>query len=403
MKLDAKSVASLGLGDKSDAIYFDEVLTGYGYRLRRGTGGRLLKSWIVQYRHGGSQRRMTIGNADVLSAEQARTAARKVLAEVELGRDPQGQRSERRDRDAVTVRSVVQEYLAAKDVRPATRRVITLYLTGPYFKPLHGVPVDQISRRDAAAALLAITRKHGKGTAVAARSALHAFFLWTTQMGLTELNPVAGTPQAKPTPARSRVLTDPELVAIWNACAELGDFGKIVRLLVLLPCRRGEVGGIRWSELAPDLSTWTLPAARAKNGRAITYPLLPMAREIVASIPKRAAERDQLFGARSADGFNDWHANKRQLDEKSGVSGWTIHDVRRSTATKMADIGIEPHIIEVLLNHHSGHKAGPAGIYNRSSYDRQVRAALAQWEDHVRSLVEGGERTVVAFASQSVS
>jgi integrase len=400
MKLDAKSVASLGLGDKSDAIYFDEVLTGFGYRLRQGAKGKLLRSWIVQYRHGGSQRRMTIGSADVLSAEQARAQAKKILAQVELGHDPQGLLSERRDRDTVTVRSQVQEYLAAKDVRPATRRVITLYLlTGPYFRGLHGMPVDQVTRRDVAALLVAITRKHGKATAVAARSALHAFFLWTTQMGLTEENPVVGTPQAKPGPARTRVLTDPELVAIWNAAAELGDFGKIVRLLILVPARRGEVGGLRWSELAPDLSSWTLPVARARNGREITYPLQPMAREIVASIPRRAG-RDQLFGARSADGFNDWHANKQLLDQKSAVSEWTIHDFRRSVATKMADIGIEPHVVEACLNH-SSFKKGVAGIYNRSSYDRQVRAALATWEDHVRSLVEGSERKLLPFPGAS--
>jgi hypothetical protein len=79
------------------------------------------------------------------------------------------------------------------------------------------------------------------------------------------------------------------------------------------------------------------------------------------------------------------------------VKPWRFHDLRRSVATGMADIGIAPHIIEAALNHISGHKAGVAGIYNRSSYEREVRNALAQWADHVRTLVEGGERKVVAF------
>jgi hypothetical protein len=60
----------------------------------------------------------------------------------------------------------------------------------------------------------------------------------------------------------------------------------------------------------------------------------------------------------------------------------------------MADLGIHPHIIETVLNHQSGHKAGPAGIYNRSSYANEVKAALALWADHIRTLVEGDERKV---------
>jgi len=89
---------------------------------------------------------------------------------------------------------------------------------------------------------------------------------------------------------------------------------------------------------------------------------------------------------------------KQALDARSGVTGWKLHDVRRSVATKMADIGVQPHVIEEILAHTSGHKRGVAGIYNRSSYEREVRAALALWEDHVRTLVEGGERNVLPYA-----
>ena len=77
---------------------------------------------------------------------------------------------------------------------------------------------------------------------------------------------------------------------------------------------------------------------------------------------------------------------------------FVLHDVRRSVATKMADLGIQPHIIEEILGHsRSGHKSGVAGIYNRASYAKEMRAALALWADHVRSLIEGGERKVLSF------
>ena len=69
------------------------------------------------------------------------------------------------------------------------------------------------------------------------------------------------------------------------------------------------------------------------------------------------------------------------------MSGWVVHDIRRSVATGMADIGIAPHIIEQILNHQSGHKGGVAGIYNRSSYAAEKAAALVRWAEHVASII----------------
>jgi integrase len=192
---------------------------------------------------------MTVGSADVFSPEQARTAARKVLAKVDLGEDPQGDRSARRDKDKLSFRSVVAEYIEAKrdDIRPTTLRHITGYLArGPYFKLLHGMPIDRITRRDVAALLVSIARHNGKPTADQARRKISALFSWAMKMGLVEHNPVIGTVQQKPSPARSRVLSDQELTAIWNACDGSNDFSRIVRLLLLLPCRRQEIGGMAW-------------------------------------------------------------------------------------------------------------------------------------------------------------
>jgi integrase len=120
-----------------------------------------------------------------------------------------------------------------------------------------------------------------------------------------------------------------------------------------------------------------------------------MAMEIIHSVP-RIAGRDHLFGERSDLGFTAWDA-KRDFDAKLGdkVAEWTLHDCRRAAATGMADIGVPPHIIEATLNHISGHKVGVAGVYNRSSYEREVRNALALWADHIRTIVESGERKIL--------
>jgi integrase len=402
MKLDAKTVAALDLGGRQDVIHFDSALPGFGFRLRLGANGKVLRSWIVQYRRGGTSRRLLLGSFEVLGVEQARAMAKKALGRVANGEDPQADRTTRRDKDRVNLRSMIDEYLLQKQsqVRKRTMEEVKRYLTGDYFKPLHGMPIDKVSRRDVAGRLVVITREHSSIAAARARATLSAFFVWAMQSGLVEANPVIGTLKPKDTKPRERVLNGAELAAIWCGCKD-DDYGRIVRLLILLGARRGEIGGMCWREFDLEKASWTLPVARSKNGRAHTLPLMPMALAIIRQIPQMVS-RNQLFGER-ANRFTAWARNKTTLDERSSVTGWTVHDIRRSVATGMADIGIGPHIIEAVLNHYSGHRAGPAGVYNRSSYEREVRAALALWEDHVRTLVEGGERKVLHIAPHAAT
>ena len=398
MKLDQKAVAALDLpAGKSDAIYFDDALPGFGCRLRRGAAGRVLKSWVVQYRRGGRRtRRALLGSAEVLGAEKARAAAKVLLAKVALGQDPQADKAARRRQDSQTLKALVDEFLAFKrpTIRPPTYVNLALYLRGPYFKPLHGMAVDTITRRDVAARLVAIGRKHGTIVASRARGALSGFYAWAMGHGLAESNPVVGTLKPQDAAPRDRVLSGAELAAIWRASGD-DAYGKVIRLLILTGCRRGEVGGMRWSELDLDRGLWSIPAARTKNKRPHVLPLMAMALEIIASVPRRLT-RDHLFGTSSIVGLRHWHA-KGDLDRRLGdvAAPWHVHDIRRSVATGMADLGVQPHVIEAVLNHQSGHRAGVAGTYNRSSYEREVRAALALWADHIRALVEGGERKVL--------
>ena len=99
-----------------------------------------------------------------------------------------------------------------------------------------------------------------------------------------------------------------------------------------------------------------------------------------------------MFG-RDDTGFQGWSKAKEKLDERmakaeKALPHWTPHDIRRSVATHMAEIGIQPHIIEAVLNHVSGHKAGIAGIYNRATYAYEKAQALELWARHVMALVE---------------
>jgi integrase len=399
MKLTAKAVNALTLPPgKTDVIFFDDQLPGFGFRLRLGAGVKVLKTWIVQYRRAGATRRMLLGSAEVLGTEAAREAAKKALGAVALGQDPQGDRAARRDADKNTLRKTVDEFLAVKrrELRPRSFIETARYLTGAYFKSLHGMPLDAIKRKDVAACIVRIARESSNPAASQARAKLSGLYSWAMTMGLVEANPVIGTHEPAPNKPRDRVLSDDELSAIWRACAD-DQFGKIVRLLILTGCRRQEIGGMCWSEVSADGAAWTLPATRSKNHRAHTLPLMPAMREILDSVP-RLINRDQLFGERADRGFTKWDVSKRELDQRSGVTDeWHLHDVKRSVATHMCDIGIAPHVVEQILNHQSGPRAGPAGVYNRSSYEREVRAALGLWQDHIRALVEGGERKVVNF------
>jgi integrase len=401
MKLTKKAVEALMLPDgKSDAIYFDDDLPGFGYRLRK-SGDKVGRSWVAQYRHAGQTRRITLGSAAVLTSEQARGEAKRILAQAALKQDPASERKRKASADRFTFSALAEQYLAAKkpDVRGRTFTEWQRYLqSSSYCGPLFNVPVDAISRRDIAARVLVIQREHGQVAAARARSALSGMYSWAMASGLTEANPTIGTPQPKAAPARDRVLTDQELLAIWRATEDETDFNRVVRLLITTAARRSEVGGLCWPELNPERTVWTIPAKRAKNGHQHEVPLGSLAREIIAGVPQ-VVDRDLLFGARNDSGFSSWAQHKKALDARLGdqVRPWVLHDLRRTCATRLCDLGTEPHHVATLLNHR-GHKAGVAGVYNRSKYQRAVENAVSLWDRHLRALIEGrDEGKVVAF------
>ena len=176
----------------------------------------------------------------------------------------------------------------------------------------------------------------------------------------------------------------PELRAIYEEAGKVGyPFGTIVRLLILTAQRRGEVSGLEWSELGLAAGVWTLPAARSKNGRSHALPLSPAALGLLRDVP-RLSDRF-IFPARGSDTttFSGWSKAKKELDSATGVADWTLHDLRRSTATRIASLGVAPHIVERILNHAGGTFAGVAGVYNRFEYTDEMRAALSLWESHL--------------------
>jgi len=381
---------------KRDDIRSDRDMPGLWLRLRAGSNGRTIRSWVIVYRVAGRSKRYLLGNAAHLTAPQARELARKKLAEVVLGNDPQATKA--KERQVGTLREVIGLYIDARTPswRENTRLLQTRLLTSSPFKPLHSIKVDRLTRADVASCTLTITKESGSPTALLARSALSSCLSWAVSQGLCEANAVIGSTVPERGRSRDRVLTNSELRAIWLACEGLGEYAAVVRLMILCAGRRQEIGGLRWDEIDRDAGTITISAARSKNHRALTLPLPALAWSILDNVP-RVDDRGCLFGVRGSSGFSMWAWAKRRLDARLGgaVAPFELRDLRRSTATHMADLGVQPHVIEQVLNHQSGHKAGTAGTYNRSSYEREVRAAMALWADHLIAMVEGDERKVV--------
>jgi integrase len=126
-------------------------------------------------------------------------------------------------------------------------------------------------------------------------------------------------------------------------------------------------------------------AARTKNKRPHVVPLPPMARELIESVFDIGS--DFVFTTTGASPVTGWTRIKRRLDARMGCAPWRLHDLRRTCATGMAEIGIAPHIVEAVLNHVSGAKASVAGVYNRATYAAEKKAALERWSAHVASVV----------------
>jgi len=300
MKLTQKAVVALTLPvGKTDHFEWDDELPGFGYRLRLAAGGKMNRTWTVQYRHGGATRRLLLGSAAVLGAVEARVMAKKALGRVANGEDPQADKLARRDKDAHTFKAAVADYLASKrrEVRPRSYTELVRYLGGGYFKPLHSLALDQITRKDVATRLTRITLEHSPIVAARARAKISALFSWALAHGLCEANPVVGTFAPKGGQPRERVLSDAELAAIWKACGD-DDHSRCIKLLILTGCRRQEIGGMAWSEFDFERGTWTLPAGRSKNGRAHTLPLLPAVLAVIEAVPHNGEARSALRPAR---------------------------------------------------------------------------------------------------------
>ena len=384
MKLTPKVAAQLASAPSGREIIFDDELPGFG--LRRGS------RWVFQYEFGSKSRRITFGRYPAIDVAKARAIAADLHAQVRLGQDPQGAKVDARARAGETFGACVERFLPwqQRRVRASSYKEVVRHLSRN-LAALHGLNIAAVDKRAIATQLTRLTAVCGPTQANRTRASLCKFLDWCCREGLIETNPATFT-NVNEERSRDRVLDDGEIFQIWNNLPD-SDYGIIVKLLILTGQRRDEIAALRWSEVDFASGEIRLPGERTKNHRAHVVPLSPLA---VALLEVQLVRHggDFAFG-RGRRGFNGIAKCKAALDSIVALPPWRTHDLRRAAATGMAELGVQPHIIEAVLNHVSGAKAGVAGIYNRASYEGEKRAALTLWADHVVALVEGRQRKVV--------
>ena len=225
----------------------------------------------------------------------------------------------------------------------------------------------------------------------------HPGLHWTIERGLIELSPADRVRPPSPKVERERVLTDPELRAVWQGSDRLGwPFGPLVQLMMLTAQREGEVAAMRWADLDLEVGIWTLTSAQTKARRQHLVPLSSAAVGILQAQPRMS---DFVFPGRRTDGARPvcgFSKAKVRLDRICGVTGWVFHDLRRTASTVMAQLKVPPHVVEKITNHSSAGVAGPMGkIYQRYDYLEERRAALDLWAETLLRIVPTGSRCEV--------
>jgi integrase len=254
-----------------------------------------------------------------------------------------------------------------------TYRPSSLYQTQHLLKklePLYGKKLGAVTTHD----LFAIIDRQKRVAANLTFGAARTFFRFCARRRLIEKSPLQDLGKPHKTQSRSRILTDDELRAVWQAANQYGQFGVIVQLCALTGQRRGELSSVRPEWIVGN--TLTIPASSTKNNRQHSIPCGKLTLELLSKCP---------FS------FNSWSKNKASLDRMTRVTGWTIHDLRRTYATNMARLGVPVQVVEKLLNHTSGTHGGIVGVYQRYDYMPEMREAVERYEAHLAKLLKNVE------------
>lgn len=417
-KLTDRMLASMKLEPgKKDRLVFDATCPGLGVRLTaKGT-----KSFIVQWTDPATRRKMreALGVWGGLTLDQARDAARARLGAVAKGIDVRAQRQRQRieaEREraesALTLGALVSEWaalhLAHRRPRYAAEaeRAIRYSLTD-----LLARPAARITKTEAVNALDKLAEAGAPTMAGRTMAYARACFRWAEKRGKVAGNPFADLPISHGATERDRVLTDAELAEVWMAAGRMDyPFGPFFKVAALTLQRREEIAGMKWTELASDMTMWTIPASRMKNGKPHDVHLSAAAREVLGTVP-RIEGSDYVFTTTGDTAVSGFSRAKARLDaavlrarmEAAPMTGkmapWRLHDLRRTGVSRLAQMGVDSIVADKLLAHKPAKLRGVAAVYQRHDFAAERARALDAWGEHVLRCASGASATsnVVGF------
>jgi integrase len=370
---------------KSDVVYWDAASPGFGVKVT--PKGR--KVFIVLYRTGGAGsklRKYTIGPYGRVTLHQARVAAQKVFAAKLEGRDPVAEKRESKRRAvADLVEDLLETFIAQRLSQNRSAAETSRLLRREIGKPWAGRSIHTIGKRDVVEVVSTIVQRGAPGAANKTLKSLKTFLRWCVGQAVLDQSPAEDVPLPMKEVARDRVLSDIELCQVILAARKIGGpYGAIVEFLALTGQRREEVACLHWEELDLAQRIWTIPKLRTKNAKVHIVHLSSQALGVLKHADQRGPLVFTLLGTKP---FQDFTHAKRRLDQLSGVTGWRLHDLRRTCVSGMARLGIAPHVADKILNHQAGTISGVAAVYQRHEFLSERRQALDLWGAHVGAIL----------------
>jgi integrase len=362
--------APLPQSPKDREIYWDSTQPGFGLVVT----AKGERRYVVQYRVGHRSRRLHLRQG--LSLNDARKEAKKHIGDVARGLDPINEREKAQERRGNTFQAIADEYLAvgktAKGGKLRSVEARRAILTRLVYPKLGAKPIGELRKSDIVRMLDRIEAEIGAPTAQLVLAFVARIMNWhERRCHHDEFRSPARNIEpyySQKEHARDRILSDGEIRAVWRAAeAHTGLFGPLVQFLLLTAARRTEAASMARSELVGDV--WTIPASRYKAKIDHAIPLTPAARAVLDRLPK-IGDAKVVFSGDGRRPFSGFTKGKAAFDDACGVTGWTLHDLRRTARSLMSRAGVSSDIAERCLGH-----VLPA---MRATYDRHKYLAEKQ-------------------------
>jgi integrase len=404
---------------------YDDVVPGLGIRVSAKS-----KVWVLFYRErlpdlsggfasGRRKRRWTLGPYPALSLAAARKKAQRALSDLTTkGIDPALGKVEARNAESFAELAVDYLERHAKPKKKSWKedqRMLRLDVL-PHWQSRH---VKTLTRRDVNDLLDGIVDRGAPVTANRVLALVSRIFTYGIDKDWLDSNPAARVSKQKETP-RERTLTDEEFKALWilleAAKTPTRTPGAVIapmmarglQLMVRTGQRAGEVFGMRWADVDETSGWWTIPGTKTKNGKTHRVPLTAAALALLAEARVNSTPKSVISGPdgwvfeAQRGGSNRWQAANvvSRLRHAGLLTGdYTRHDLRRTVATGMAQLGTTRAVLSHVLNHTDGGPSATA-VYDRYDYDGEKKTALEAWGRHLDALLTGRPSRVVPFAGK---